>query len=714
MSVGQSFTWCIESHNRRKDGSDPLNPTNDIVIPTKMPAQRMAVMQMTLGSVELPNSQYLIEKTNNTLYFDEGINLIANSAANQCVREFTVLVNNIPITAILPLYLNRITHVDVTNPASPIFTTEFDHALELRSQWNWGAPIQVISTPLTSVSEIYLTDTNHHLTILSDTQFQLRGIMVVPYTSVDGTFGYVWAPTIPSPAYLARIVNNALNAVSPNEFELTYDINTGRFTFRSIKTVSSTCLSNPPLSNTDTIHIQITSQSCLPALMGFGCGTVPVCVPPSVCDVPENCDPHCTLTGTFGYQCFSKIVLYSGDYTPDTMGVQLNLQWSRFFIDGGTANAALLRPIFVFSAANGAPVVIAIEYGLYTADTFAEYLQNQMNANDPLGNTYTVSYNAITGLFCFQNNQGTEFGLEFNDPLETFNPAVIGFDAISYRGQNTYCSTTSFFVPTTGCCGSSSIPSRFLSNVYHARINPAQHTFSINVNKPRCITPGFIQDLGGGIVKLYTLLTITTPLLALGYQPEDVVEVQVGGQSYLLRILEIIDAFSVIAEMGSAPFTGFIQHAASFCLAGLTISNLLFGDTTRPNRFIPNIIGFRNRDVLWNPTIPQPPFASPYIWDFDPPNHILLTLPMTEGSTHVNHAWDNSNIQVFAKIILWPKVRVDRVFPMVMDIPDVKIIESIRFLFLNADHTAYQFHDREWSATIVFAVPQATGQYVCY
>ena len=68
-----------------------------------------------------------------------------------------------------------------------------------------------------------------------------------------------------------------------------------------------------------------------------------------------------------------------------------------------------------------------------------------------------------TGQFCFR--AVNPFGLEFNNSAETFNPAgVLGFDAISYRGENAYCSVLSFQVPTSSCCGAES--TRFSSYVF--------------------------------------------------------------------------------------------------------------------------------------------------------------------------------------------------------------------------------------------------------
>src|SRR5436190_18079102 len=131
-SALQAYVWGAESSNRLQNGPDPNNPTNNIIVPTEMPDERLPVLSMNLGSAELPLPQYTVERAWNKLYFDEGIRLIVNSVADLCVRTFEVSINGEVFDAILPIYLNPIIEVDTSNATSPIFTTMFEHALDLR------------------------------------------------------------------------------------------------------------------------------------------------------------------------------------------------------------------------------------------------------------------------------------------------------------------------------------------------------------------------------------------------------------------------------------------------------------------------------------------------------------------------------------------------------------------------------------------------------
>ena len=708
------YVWCVESANGNFTCKDPDNPTNDIDIPTRMPRLRTPVAQIYLGSVEFPMSQLLVENVWNTLYYDTGLRLIANMQSELCVREFTVIVNNTPITAIVPLLFNPVVDVDLTDPTAPIFTTLFDHALDLRGQWNWGQPIQLISTPLTDPALIELTANNPNLTIISNTQFQISNAPAVAYPNPGGIFGYVHAPPIASPQYLAQIVQAALDLVAPGEFSVTYSIDTGRFTFKFILTNNSTCVTNPPIQTGDVVHIYIPSNNCLAFLMGFGCGTVPVPTPPTPLDDCKKevfCKTY-QLEGGFGYQCFSQINLTPANYGPDSFAAQLYLQWNRFYFDGGCNNDPANRPIFVFSTSDGTCVQFPIEYGQYTPDTFAEFLQTQMNLADPLMNTYTVTWNSNTGKFCFEINGGVgsaTFGLEFNNVNSTFNPGILGFDAISYRGKKLYCSKNDFTVPTSNCCGELL---RYSSVVFTPTVMTTQGKFCITINPPRCVPNAQLTDLGGGLVQITTL----APLVAHGLQPEDVVNVRVTGTGMIfsLRVVEVVDAFTVRAEVGSvSALIGAAGLPVSMCMGDMVVASLLWADQQRPNELTPQFLGFVYQDVLFSPGMTS--FISPFNFCLDPPNHVLLVITDPNGSTHTNHAWQQSNIpNIFGKIILYPSLRLERNFPMIMYIPSVYQVEKMHFLWLNPNHRPYRFHGKNWSMTLNLVVAEAQIEMTCF
>lgn len=704
MSRLPEYTWCVDSNNREKNSEDPANPTNNITIDTMMPRARLPATFMSLGSAELPMSQYLIESLWNKLYFTEGLSLIGNTLSSENIRTFSVEVNGVTTTAVLPLYLNAIVAVDLTDPTAPIFTTEFDHALEMRGQWNWGAPLELISTPLSGALVQFTTD-NAHLTILDEQRFQLSGAPAVAYPNPGGIYGYLYAPPIPSPDYLAHIVQAALNYVLPGQFKITYNIETGCFCFQSLATVTDTCVSNPGFAS-PIVNIRAIPNT-LPSLMGFGCAAViPVPVPPTGdCKKATDCAPY-VLCGQSGQQCFGYVSISEGNYTPDGLASQLNLQWSRFYFDPASG----VPVVFVYSDPTGVAHSIAVPYGLYTPETLSETLTNGMNAIDPAF-VYEVLWDSAHAQFKIYSLSNLTFGLEFNNVLNTFNPLILGFDAVAYRGATTYTSTFEVQVPLTSCCVSSSIPPRYPSFVYQVRCNLNQRKFIINVNKPVCVSSAQATTVGG-------VLSIVSATIAHGYQCEDVITLRVTAtqETYLLRVVAVTDAFTFDVDVGSVgALVGLVNEPVSTCLAGLIVSNLLWSDGKRAQSLPPRVMGFPAADVLFQAQIPQPPFISQFCFDLNPPGYVLLVIRTPYGATNVSHAWRQSNIpNVFAKIVLYPEYTLQRIYPMSMNLPQVDQITKVKFEFLNPDHTPYQFHGKEWSATLVFLVPEATSTLNCY
>jgi len=706
------YTWCVESANATPN-NDANNPTNDIDIPTRLPRARTPTFQIYLGSVELPIAQYLIESLWNRIYFDQGTMLIVNSEAEQCIREFTVNVNGSSYTAIVPPLFNPVVDVDVSDPTAPIFTTLFEHALDIRGQWDWGAPIELISSALpSSLAIVKLTTTNTGLEIINNHQFQLIGAPVATYTALGGLYGYVHAPPIATPTKLASIVTAALNAILPGYFLVTYSTTTGQFCIQSKITQSGTCVTNPPLSQ-ESLYIVITSLTCLPGIMGFGVGNIPI---PTVVTNVENCAtpvgncPTPGLCGGYGYQCFSTVQITPGNYTADGLASQLNLQFNRLTFDGGCSNDPASRPVLVFLGADGVCYEIDIEYGTYSPDTFAEFLQSQMNILDP-SNVYTVTYDHTTGQLCFSGT--LVFGLEFSSATQTLNPATIGFDPISYRGQSQYCSSTPFFVPTATCCSATSAV-RYAPYGLLTRNNANQARFSFFPTPPRAIAAGQATLVGAGDI---IQLTSTPTLLAHGLQPEDTINVMDSGTGavFKLRVIEVLDAFTVNVDRGTAFPGAVFPLTVSYGMADPAIFSFLWSNLNaqRINQLYPRILGFAaSTDVLYSA---QSVINAPYEHDLDPAKTVLLQITVPSGTTHCNHTWGNNNLPSVWKVILYPQFRLERNYPCILYVPDMVQITKMHFVWLNAEnHTPYQFHGKQWSMTLNLVVAEAQLEQVCF
>lgn len=717
--VPPEYTLYLDTYNRNKScvSTEPNNPTNDVVIPTKMPRSRMPTMQMHLGSIELPLAQYTIESNWNNFNFDEGLDLIVNGVSDLPLRQFSVTINGTTTTVNIPIYLNPITSVTLSGGNTVgTFTTAFPHALDIRGAWTWK-PIELISTEIVDPTVVELTESNTNLTILDDTTFELTGLdPAASWVSGTGVYGYIHAPSIPSPTALASVIETALtDALGASLFSITYNTTTGMFSIKYMltKTTPEVCYTNPAtvrnaqtLSN-DLVYIQINGQNSLPALMGFGKGVGPIPIP-----TPDSSqcltDPNCTayeLTGSLGFQCLSTVEFWPGNYDATGFGTQLVLQTNRFYFTAST--------VLVFSNQIGTTLSITIDPGMYTPDTFAEYLEDQMNSLDTLSSGYTVDYNPETGNFCFENSDAL-FGLEFANTGTTFNSNVIGYNQINYTGSMEYCSVNPFQVPTKGCCGTN-IPERYLSNIYNPVVNSSDNRYTLQAGTLPCIT-GATISLSGTFYEI----DFTSANIAHGFQPEDIVIVRDNGTPAVvakLRVVEVVDAFIFRVDPGVVT----LGNAGSVCAERDPIWNIYFSES-RPNQMYGRFFGFDNIDLLWDSSFNQQfslgntLFKSSFNIDLSTPNYLLVVIDEPKGATHNNHAWGENNIpNVFAKIILYPEFRVERIYPMNMYMPEVQTIVHLKIRILNPDHTLYQFHGRNWSATLVFTIQENTNlQLSCF
>jgi len=683
MSISE-YTWLVDSANRDQAcvASDKDNPTNDIVVNTRMSRNRLPVTSFSLCSIELPFSQYVIENAWSKIKFSEGLELNVQSIQDFDLRRFVVELAGVEYEVELPIYLNPIANVDDSDPNNPIFTTLFDHALDLRGAWNWGAPIELITTNLVDPQFTQLTATNPNLLILSDNQFQIMNIAATTWTNPSGTYGYLHAPTIGSPELLASILTFAFNQLAPSTLEIRYDVNQGKFVLRLIN------------SSLQPAYVIVPATNSLTSIMGFATGFCRVQIPP---ECPYE------LVAPFGYQCRSEICLPEGNYNENSLVGQMQLEWNRFWFEPGCDADPNNQVQFIFSDSCGVCHMIAIPYGLFTPITLAEFLEASMNLAVPSAN-YQVTWDPSTG-FTFQSLAGEFFGLEFADPNDTLH-FRLGFESVCYNGQTAYSTPKPFVVPIRQCCGSN-IPQKFLSFLYYPLALSSQKKLCLNICKPRALE-GDVTELAPGNWQ------IDFGAFAHGFQVDDVIETQINGDRYLFVITQVVDPFIITVDSGSVtdltpPFT------ACFQLSKLLSVNLFFSgrQPSLLDCIKPDILGFLMQDLLFPND--GPPFLSPGCFNLAQPKYLLLEVPEPRGATHTQHAWmEDNNPNILAKIILFPAIRVERLFPMRMILPQVSTVNRMRFRILNPDHSLYQLHGKEWSATICFVVPEAHVQTLCY
>lgn len=743
----QEYVAYLDTHNAEPQAEPNDNPTNDVIIPCQFP-QRLNVAQISLGSLELPLAQYNIESDWNTLQFDEGIDLYVMTPDDEPMVQFVINENGVDYVGQLPPRLNPIIDIQpppgTVNPAEVIFTTQYPHQLALRGFFNWGEAMKVINTPIPD-PYCQLTATNAHLTIVSETQFRLTlpGLPLTFGPSTSSILGYVSTPSLPSPAYLADLVTQALDLVLPHHWKVTYDKITGKY---KLCWVGNGC----EAQQASPAFLVYLGTNSLGHIMGFACTDTPLPLPgseptttlvafdkprevPSLstnCVQSVNCSP-----------CRSQIEIDVGNYNPDGLMANVSRQLNRFYFDPGVNNGSTLSsmaggappPTFYYSNQTGLCYSFQIPFGLYSPDSLATYLQSQMTAHVP---SIAVTWDVNDGRFTFAAQE--DFGLEFNispspEPVVSTPELAyrLGFYPLSYRNNNTYKSVMPFYFPTKGCCGTS-IPDRHLSYVYtpmpQALLNN-QKRFAVELSKPRSIlTVGPVTDNGDGTLSITTRVYLSgigaTLDLAHGFQVLDTVEITIGNTTYEVMVSRV-DAFNKFTVdwglltptqipnlTGAPPFTPYCVR-----LSNTIVSNLYF--SCLDNDILALTLGFNRSDYLWSPVTPTS-WIAPALYCLDYPNYVLVELTQPTGATHNMHPWNtdpdhtDTLSNVLAKVILYPQFRMERSFPFHMIIPDLRVINRVKIRILNPNHSPYRLHSRHFSFTLVFQAVNKSINQLCY
>lgn len=581
--------------------TDPFNSTNNVAIANTESKQKL--VELTLSSISIPKKQSTVESLWNRLFISEQIELIIpNFDGTQLGRtQFTLLLSDGgSVTAQLPPYLNPITNVTstTTNGLTTLtFTTLFPHGLTLADLWNWGDSIRLVSIGITDQKVATLNSSNTSFVILSSNTFQLQNLTAGQFVGTfpadgSGYFGYVFAPGIPGPVYLAQIVTAALNdeleqyasdnGVLVSPVRIYYDLQQGTFVL---------VVESLPLSPTQTIvdPVQIDNvASSLPTLayiMGFG----NCCIPDTralqnkifvqnfkghPADITRELPKSGSLRASFGPLFRTFIDLDIGDYeSTAALGADIDLNWNRFWFDPSCTIYTVTTYRFVFIDACGRCFEILIPFGLYTPEGFAQFLQTQMNAATGT-NIYQVTYDSSTCEFTFSTSNNTPFGLKFSDtPFIMFNaqndlmqsiPVQInhvppqfttvavrmGFDNVDYRGQLSYTSVRPACAPKKQliCNEVVTNPRRF-QFVTQWKVDGSSIRL---VDRRRFAVYSFTPTLNNASLTFSGGQLKITTSLANGFQVNDVLKVTIAnGTTVQLRVIQILDPFSAIVDVNA-------------------------------------------------------------------------------------------------------------------------------------------------------------------
>lgn len=580
------------------------------------------MVEVTLSSINIPKTQSTIESLWNRLFVSEQIELVIPSFDDSKLArtQFSLeLSDGGIVVAQLPAYLNPITNIVVSGATDLLITTQFPHALHAMDVWNWGDTMRLVSIGVVGNASI-LNSANAHLSIVSSNQFQLSNL-TVPTDIVSnmfpmntsGYFGYVLAPGIPGPVYLAQIVTALLNeeldeyastnGVLTSHVRIFYDLQQGQFVLK----VEARAIS-PSQTIVDPVAIGQGFQSnpTLAFIMGFGncCIANTRELQNFVASNPNKGHPSLlqkqyprsgSLQATFGPLFRSFIDLDIGDYdSVQALGFDVELNWNRFWFDPSCTVQTQTTYRFVFTDACGNCFVFLIPFGLYTPEQFAQFLQTQMNVATGT-NIYQVIYDTTTCRFTFSTTNNAVFGVKFGDtPFVVYNPnndlkepipvqiyqvppqfatiAVrMGFDNVDYRGQSSYTSIRPVCVPKKQLvCSETTSSVRRFQFVSQWRVDGSSIRL---LSRRRFAVYAFTPTLNGATLTVVNnQLLITTPL-ANGFQVDDVVKVTIAsGLTVFLRIVSLNDPFNAVADVNvnvltalgvaPGPVTACVENAA--------------------------------------------------------------------------------------------------------------------------------------------------------
>ena len=750
MTSTTEFVWCMDTHNRDRN-HHPLeadNPTNDVRIPVNLSINRVSVSSIELATLELPRAQRLVETAWSKIYIGHPVTFQAKMDAPLFNLQICDKFNQ--YTAEFPNTLNPVVAVEVESD-SVLFRTRKRHLLGTHRQyWNWGEGVELLG--LSSVVD--LTDAQ----VVSETEFRVFGVDVSGVNLSASCLGFVWFPPLPSPNHVASVLEGELRRVFQ---ELYPNLHCGSFRAWFDKEKGRLCIC-VSLNHTNVLRhavLMVSNPGSAAGLLGFG-----VCnqafarqTPPGT--VCASCHPGTVscielTTGTYSAEELAAEMDFHGnrfylETVPATATVSTDLSVALYKLQFGT-NFGDVR-------------TLSVPAGPYTPTSLASTLTALFQTAWPEGHI-AVDWNPTDQVFAIRSENGTVFSLEFQTSSQTNVHSRLGFAAIRHTTEHQYVSDNAvsaamfvdsqcnLYYPTS--IWSTTVnrrASKFMFNLARApplpfvtttlttsddRIevcNPyAAHGFQVgDVVTLESVNEGIVTRLpvesvvsGTCFVLNACGLDITNPVYSL----DTLTFTPVVDQTVELKDLEVTEASvndTVLVTCNNVTFAGkvvqlnplqidFAPNTLSCIDTVLTTAdtlrfpfsvhnnvapklNLLF--SPKPQALKPSILGFYPQDVLW--TGIDDNFQSPLVYRLQAASYILVQMIYPVGSARIEHNYLGDNkTDILGKIVILPFPWLERFYPMKSTFFSNIKLEYVHLRLLNPDHTLYQLHGHEWSATM--------------
>lgn len=695
---------------------------------------RFQAVKVALGSLEFPMTQWTIEEEWSRLYFSEGYRLNADGRT----FAFDEWTDDSPVrrhALRLPPHLLEV-ELRVVDGATLELVAETPHALWIDARTSllpaidW-AEVELLCGPMgrVSLSHLHATGQLHYV---SATRLRLPRLG-------DGGRAVVHVPTFPSPAALCGVLSHLLqHTTTLAPYELVYYARENRAALQA--------LAYP--SGAETLHLRL-HGSPLATLLGYAAHerTFRRARNDDYMAPRDEAPPLVLRADPF--QGWSFVALEPGWYTPSQRAMctgqplrfaqeaELALNRLNFPVPDRIPQGLATAHFLMFADPSGATHSCAVLAGRYSADALAQVLEAGMTRAASLpGTVFTVEYDAAQRRFVFLCEVRTDagvrpapFSLLFGHPAQ-FEPSRLGFDAVALHGRDQYASTRAVDVPR-----------ETPANVYKVSEIGHQKRFrvqSLPVSSLTALIVGYERE----VVRVRTYAG-QLPYVH-GLRAGDVVEL---GPTASSTLLAFEDGEWVAAEHKAAPLAASWGQSGLVVAAGEVAScsspvpgaegvelflrvrrtdalvdcmhmllsvqvgvrpfNLCFG---LPQSISPVALGFPRGATQWGLDgtvrtggLALPPFEAPAVHSLDHPDYVLLYL--AEGQkkgTSLQHRFGRHTTTPFAKLVLYPMVREERMLPRDTALLSGESFSRFTLAFKNPDGTPYHFHNAHFSFSLNF------------
>lgn len=742
-------TVCMDTRDatQRKDGEFAMKLGGD--------NPRFQAVKVALGSLEFPMVQWSIEEQWNRIYFSEGYRLGPTSSVLRLQEQTDdeTVFNDVVVQ--LPLHINHVVEITGHSRGTRV-RTEHPHALWVDGRRcvldaiDW-AEVELLCTAAGRVSLTELK-ANGKLHYLSEREF------IVADQSFDCAReggGVLHSPPYPSPSALCATIAYVLAyADALANYDCRYDARENRATLQATMF--------PPDCNTLTLRLY---GSELATLLGYPSAVHErrfhrKRAPDNFQDPTRAFDfyaqngdiPPLSLTSE-PFAGWTYVELEPGWYAPShrpmctgqplrlTQELEAAFNRLHFPVPERIPNGMATSHFLMFTDPAGSLHNCPVYAGRYTPDAFSAHLELEMSSLSSVpGTVFTVEYDDEEQRFNFMcevrdRRSGTvrpaPFGLILNHPAQ-FDPSKIGFAPAALYGRDSYSSTCRVVIST------SRGTMRAASNLYKVTEVGHQKRLRLQPQPPSsltCIIAGYDVD-----TDVLTMRTYAGQLpFAHGLQEGDVVQLAPSESTNELYRYE--NGTWSAASVGRAPIAAswgrsgvVIAHAAcdtfgSDCIevavrvrptrdlvnhigqtialqAGVEPFNLCIG---LPRSIGATHLGFPRGATQWgidgatpSGRLMVPPFEAPAVHALDHPDYILIYLSEGKLSSGLQHQFGANSTSPFAKLVLYPMFREERMLPRETTLLSGENLASFTMKFTNPDGTPYQFHGAQFSFSLNF------------